>query len=612
MAKTTTSYDFIKSKIDSLKTAYPSLRSKPDDYVFSALCIKANLYKNPALILDENDFAEMIVDGRYDGGIDILLTDPNSEESDLVIAQSKFHKTITTEEVQNAVLKMALFLKDMQQGSYEQVNTTVQRRFIKLNSDLSDDAKIRFVFYTSALQSGINRSRIEKRFREQFSDSSKLEISFFFGKDLEEEVKESESRRPTVESGKICIDEAHNCLWYEDNAAIVNASAFSIKTLYAEHGINLLSRNLRYHIKGKDIDRGIADTIENHRTDFWFKNNGLTIICDDFKVDGREVKLRNFSIINGGQTTYMLHKSSHINEYNDLFLPCKIIKISGNTEKERNDFSLEIAKATNTQKPIKPVDLKSNTPEQRQFYYAMLEVGVFYQTKRGEVVPKQYKDDYLNTDLLEIGKLCLAAVFQLPCTSRNKPTTLYLPKYYDVIFNRNQHQISNLCKELLYIDHYFRKCFQKEFERNNAKKPNADKRITFANNARTLCIAFVAFASRYKQGNIKEKDLQGIFDASRSEESVDKLYRFFSNLDGINFFLPSKLFAVKDEYDKVLNALFNTIIEAGITHLEIAYEYDSTLTATNYLKKDKNYYAILKSQWSTISRRILDILSFMD
>lgn len=612
MATTTSSYDFIKGKIDSLKTAYPSLRSKSDDYVFSALCIKANLYKNPALILDENDFTEMIVDGRYDGGIDVLLTDPNSEESDLVIGQSKFYKAITHEDVQNAVLKMALFLKDMQKGSYEQVNTKVQRRFIKLNSDLSDDAKIRFVFYTSAPQSGINRSRIEKRFREQFSDSSRLEISFFFGKDLEEEIKESESRRATVESGKIYIDETDNCLWYEDNAAIVNASAFSVKELYAEHGINLLSRNLRYHIAGKDIDRGIADTIENHRTDFWFKNNGLTIICDDFKVDGRVVKLRNFSIINGGQTTYMLSKSRSIDKGNDLFLPCKIIKISGDNEDERNKFSLEIAKAANTQKPIKPVDLKSNSPEQVRFARTMREVGIFYQTKRGEVVPKQYKDDYLNTDLLEIGKLCLAGLFQLPCTSRNKPSSLYLPKYYDVIFNGNHEQVAKLCRELLYIDYYFRKNFQKEFERSNTKKPDADRRITFVNNARTLCIAFVSFASRYKQGNIKEEDLQTIFDASRTDESADKLYRIFSNLNGINYFLPKELFDTKDEYDRVLSDLFKIIIEAGIVNFGMETRHDSTLTATNYLKRDKNYYAILEVQWATISSRILDILSFMD
>ena len=36
----------------------------------------------------------------------------------------------------------------------------------------------------------------------------------YFGKDIEEEIKESESRRPTVEYGKVRIDERDNYLMY--------------------------------------------------------------------------------------------------------------------------------------------------------------------------------------------------------------------------------------------------------------------------------------------------------------------------------------------------------------------------------------------------------------
>ena len=103
------SYEFIKNKIQSMKEAHPSLRSKADDYVFSALCVKSHLYKNPALIITESDYAEMIVDGQYDGGVDVLLTDPSSESSDLVIAQSKYYTTISFEDVFNAMTKMAAF-----------------------------------------------------------------------------------------------------------------------------------------------------------------------------------------------------------------------------------------------------------------------------------------------------------------------------------------------------------------------------------------------------------------------------------------------------------------------------------------------------------------------
>lgn len=602
-------YELIKSKIDALKTTYPSLRAKTDDFVFSALCIKSNLFKNPALILNEQDFGDMIVDGQYDGGVDVLLTDPSSDSSDLIIGQSKFYTSINSEDVMNALTKMALFYKDMLLGRYEQVNATVQRRFLTLFSELGEDAKIHFVFYTSAPQSGINRSRIEKRFREQFTDSSNIEVSFYFGKDIEEEIKESESRRATVETGKIRIDETDNYLLYGDDAAIVNVSAFSIKTLYAQHNINLLARNLRYHIAGRDIDKGIEDTIQNSPESFWLKNNGITIVCDDFKIDGREVKLSNFSIINGGQTTYMLHKSRFIDEHHDLFLPCKIIKTAGETEDEKNAFSLAIAKATNTQKPIKPVDLKANSPEQVRFAQSMRDVGIFYQTKRGETVPRQFREAYLNTSLLEVGKLCLAGIFQMPCASRNKPSSIYQPQYYEKIFGGSQVQIARLCKELLYIDYYFRSAFQKKFDRENSAMPDSGERIAFAHNARTLCLAFVAFAARVNQQNIGAQDIQAIFNASRNDNSSEALYDIFSDIEGVDYFLPPTLFVSKDTYEAVLDKLFNTIINVGIVSFSMALNYDSTLTATNYLKKDKNYYTILRTHWATISNDIQRIFA---
>ncbi|WP_268824615.1 hypothetical protein [Anaeromassilibacillus senegalensis] len=36
----------------------------------------------------------------------------------------------------------------------------------------------------------------------------------------------------------------------------------------------------------------------------------------------------------------------------------------------------------------------------------------------------------------------------------------------------------------------------------------------------------------------------------------------------------------------------------------LASRYDSTLTATNFLKKDKNYYAILDDHWTNLCGKI--------
>lgn len=601
-------YDYIISKIKSLKEQYPSLRDKSDDYVFNALVVKSMFYKNPAYEITGNDFDDIIVDGHADGGVDILLDDPSSETSDLIIGQSKFYKTISLEDCSNAVNKMADFYIAMNQGHYENVNAKVQQRFLMLDAEVGDESKIKFVLFTSAPKNNIRFDRLKKILYSKLTDQSKYELVVLFDSDIIEEIKEAESRRPSVASGKIDIDVANNWLEYGDMAAIVNASALSIKKLYAQHHTNLLARNLRYHVSGASVDRDIEDSINNDSELFWLKNNGITIICDDFELDGKEVKLTNFSIVNGGQTTYKLARNKKIAEDYDFYLPCKIVRVIGDNEDEKSDFSLEIAKATNSQKAIKNSDLKANSPEQIRFSQAMRDVGVFYQTKRGEDVPTAYKARDLHSDIAEIGKLCLSGIFQMPCSSRNKPSTIYSPEYYDHIFNGNQQQTARLCKELLYIDCYFRNTFIKKYVKDVADTPNSDIKIQFANNARTVCTAFVMLASRYYQGNFGLSELNILFRAASNDKLSDSdVYNIVKNMDGINWILPPEVFADKDKYDEVLYKLFSLMIKHGAHDLMMLMQSNETITASNYLKKDKNYIDIIRMNWDYISDGIKEI-----
>jgi hypothetical protein len=118
-------YNTITAKINSLKEIYPYLRSKSNDYLFTVLCVKAHFYKNPSLSFNETDIDNLLVDSVNDGGVDALLTDPNSETNNLVLCQSKYYETITFDGVRDAVAKMILFYKSMQRGEYESVNTKV-------------------------------------------------------------------------------------------------------------------------------------------------------------------------------------------------------------------------------------------------------------------------------------------------------------------------------------------------------------------------------------------------------------------------------------------------------------------------------------------------------
>ena len=335
----------------------------------------------------------------------------------------------------------------------------------------------------------------------------------------------------------------------------------------------------------------------------------MTIICDDFDISGKEVKLKNFSIVNGGQTTTLLHKSKEINKEHDFYLPCKIIRTVGENEDEKNLFSLEIAKATNSQKAIKQIDLKANAPEQVRFGNEMRNVGVFYQTKRGEIIPKDYKEDYKNTDLVEVGKLCLAGLFQLPGSSRSKPSILYWEKYYNPVFNEDQAKVCLLVRELLYIDSYYRKTFIQQFDRVQEESPFAAEIIPFAHNARTICISFVAFAARVYNKNIKSSDLKILFGNVNKEKAYDDYYYdIFKEIEGAAPLFPKKLFeSNKDKYDEILYKLFEVIILSGRRYYSSKRESDSTLNESNFLKLDRNYYAILKFDWDNIEDKITNI-----
>lgn len=296
----TNKYQTISRKIKLLKESFPCIRNLSDEQAFTVLCVKANYYKNPSLSFTENEISELLVDSVKDGGVDALFSDPNSETNNLIICQSKYYENITFDVVRDAVSKMILFYKGMDRGEYELVNEKVQRRFLTLNAEIGEESKVCFVFYTSAEKNRIREDRICKLLDEYGLNTVNFEIQLFFCDDILDEIKESESRRPSVESGKIEIDRINNVLQYNEDAIVVNASAFSIKELYATHSTNLLSRNLRYFIKKRDIDSSINETISNSPETFWFKNNGITIVCDDFYIDGKQLKLKNFSIVNGG------------------------------------------------------------------------------------------------------------------------------------------------------------------------------------------------------------------------------------------------------------------------------------------------------------------------
>ena len=248
----------------------------------------------------------------------------------------------------------------------------------------------------------INERKQNNKKYSKLTGDSKKSFRFFFENDIEEYYKKIISKKLSIENDFLEIDKKGNVLFYEeisnnfpiDKSMIVNISARSLKNLWQKYEKNLLNLNLRYYVKNKKIDDVIKNSMNSDDNyQFWFKNNGLVIVCENYKFEQNKIWLSNFSIVNGGQTTFHIGTEFKSSDYDDFFLFAKIISIKGMNKNPSNEVIKilnMIAESSNRQKAIKEEDLLVNRKE-IQTLKELLEQNksnVSITIKRGEIKPK--------------------------------------------------------------------------------------------------------------------------------------------------------------------------------------------------------------------------------
>jgi AIPR protein len=97
-------------------------------------------------------------------------------------------------------------------------------------------------------------------------------------------------------------------------AAVGTVRGDELRNLYTKFGDRLFDRNVRLFLGARKggVNAGIQDTLSapDERKYFWAYNNGVTFVCDTYKLDGTKLDLTNFSIVNGCQTTVSLGNAS--------------------------------------------------------------------------------------------------------------------------------------------------------------------------------------------------------------------------------------------------------------------------------------------------------------
>lgn len=148
----------------------------------------------------------------------------------------------------------------------------------------------------------------------------------------------------------------------EIESYVFSMSAKDIGEMFTKVGSRLFARNIRGYLGNTEINDAMIDTVEHEPHNFWYYNNGVTIVCDGAKREsqGRQDVLivDRPQVINGQQTTRTLYEKPS----NRASVLVKVIKIPRHPgdDDEYDDLVSSIVRATNWQNAIKPSDLVSN------------------------------------------------------------------------------------------------------------------------------------------------------------------------------------------------------------------------------------------------------------
>ncbi|WP_271252826.1 AIPR family protein [Pseudanabaena sp. Chao 1811] len=173
-------------------------------------------------------------------------------------------------------------------------------------------------------------------------------------------------------------------------------SVTEIASLIERHGERLLERNIRRYLglQGNRVNEGIRDTLNSEERDnFYFYNNGITLICDKFSYNGLQdsnykVRVENLQIINGGQTCMTISKTIQEQNLFQKILPqdtqAYVLLRLYELPSDNINLVQKITYATNSQNPVDLKDLRANDDLQQRLEISIQQLGYNYRRKRSE------------------------------------------------------------------------------------------------------------------------------------------------------------------------------------------------------------------------------------
>lgn len=202
---------------------------------------------------------------------------------------------------------------------------------------------------------------------------------------------------------------------------------------------NIFDENIRDFLGSNDVNKKIEKSLTDRKFElFSILNNGVTLVATSLTPAGNRFTIRDYQIVNGCQTSNVLHRMQSLDGIDQIQVPVKII-VTAN-----DDIKNEVTIAINSQTDVKPEQLEALTQFQKklELYYQSIygPVHLYYERRS-----RQYHSEasVRKTQIITIPiqiKTFAAAYLNVPHSVSGYYGTI-VKKFGAQIFNK-EHQLS--------------------------------------------------------------------------------------------------------------------------------------------------------------------------
>ncbi|MBA2750181.1 MAG: AIPR family protein [Tatlockia sp.] len=502
--------------------------------------------------LDVEEVLSGVIDGSGDGGIDAvylivdgrLIRDRNMAEElkslkqniviDLIIIQSTMEESFSLKRVVRLKDTMTDFLSihrpynefsetynDALMDAIErfrEAHTATAAKYPTLNISIyyackGDGAKIR------EIKNDIKRKAesIEQTAKSILPTIKKCNFTFLGARDLYVLA----SKPPKTDFKLVCA----NSMFAAKGGYLALVNLADFYEFISEDGElreYLFEYNVRDYQRDANVNKAIRETLNNSgEEDFWWLNNGITILVSNATGDGKDLNISEPQIVNGLQTSQEIYESFKSN-FDKLENDKRqtLVRIIRPTEPESQD---KIIRATNSQTSIPPASLWATDPIHRDIEKLFSQKGLYYDRRknhwRNQNVPLAQI-----VGITELAQSIIAIALQEPHFARASPNRYFKKREsYKKVFNSKRYPIDfySFCAALRKkTESFLRKVEPDRTHRNNL--------IFYV----LMAVVCLKVKSKNPQPKTLVKIDVSIFDDSLLMQALDVVRKHYNDLGG--------------------------------------------------------------------------------